>query len=235
MDAAIAAYVNRSSGSITLDKDNLSKSIGSGYYSGVTAAFDGTGLNATGAQILTGYTAVTSGGKTPGQMQSGTVSLTLTPSSLTPSTSPNKYVTSASASLDYSSLTAEAANVLQGMTFIGKNGVGSGSLTAASVSTGMGQRSSSRKFTISNLTGTPSNVILMYAASNKPGTVSGIIHRLFYIGGVAYARDVSNYDRAQYVSVSFNHSAHTCEVTFTTTSDSVASFESGRDYRWVVW
>ena len=235
LDSAIAAYVNRSAGSITLDKDNLSKSIGGGYYSGVTAAFDGTGLNATGAQILTGYTAVTSGGKTPGQMQSGTVSLTLTPSSLTPSTSPNKFVTSASASLDYSSLTAKKAQVLSGYTFIGKDGVDTGSLVAASVSTGTGQRSSSRKFTISNLTGTPSNVILMYAATNKPSTSSGLIHRLFYIGGVAYARDASNYDRSSYVSVSFNHTAHTCEVTFTATSDSVASFEGSRDYRWVVW
>ena len=232
LDSAIAAYVNRSAGSITLDKDNLSKSIGGGYYSGVTAAFDGTGLNATGAQILTGYTAVTSGGKTPGQMQSGTVSLTLTPSSLTPSTSPNKFVTSASASLDYSSLTAKKAQVLSGYTFIGKDGVDTGSLVASQVQTGEQTADNDTTITITGLTGTPSNLILMYTYTN---TISGQALAIYSIGGtvVQLTKSSSTLYKRTNTTVSFNHSAGTCTVALH--SDKFRRGATGDKYRWVVW
>lgn len=235
LDAAIAAYVNRSAGSITLDKDNLSKSIGGGYYSGVTAAFDGTGLNATGAQILTGYTAVTSGGKTPGQMQSGNVSLTLTPSNLTPSTSPNKYVPSASASLDYSSLTADATMVLKDKTFIGKNGVQSGSLVAYNVQTGEGRASNNTTFTISGLTGTPSNLMMMYKYTTA-GAYNTTALAIYYIAGT-YTQLSQGNSSTRYIrtngTVTFNSSAGTCTITLG--SDRFVRSVQGDKYQWVVW
>lgn len=106
LDAAIAAYVNRSTGTITLDPEHLAKSLGAGYYSGVSASLDYSGLTATSGNLLTGTTAIGANGKMSGGMPSGNVSFTLTPSSLSQSSSPNKYVPSASASLNYSSLVA---------------------------------------------------------------------------------------------------------------------------------
>ena len=57
---------------------------------------DLTGDTVASNKMLTGTTAHdASGAAISGSIQSGNVSLTLTPSSLTPSTSPNKFVTSA--------------------------------------------------------------------------------------------------------------------------------------------
>ena len=78
LDAAIAAYVNRSSGTITLDPEHLAKSLGAGYYSGVNASFSGTGLTASSGDIIYGKTAVTSSGSVTGELtptQSGVVNI----------------------------------------------------------------------------------------------------------------------------------------------------------------
>ncbi|MCR5781708.1 MAG: hypothetical protein K6G90_03115 [Clostridia bacterium] len=68
MDAAIAAYVNRSAGSIALTPTTLSGSVGSGYYSGVTASFDPSSLTAAASNVAYGNTAVGKSGKVTGTL-----------------------------------------------------------------------------------------------------------------------------------------------------------------------
>ena len=78
LDAAIASYVNRSTGTITLDPEHLAKSLGAGYYSGINASFSGTGLTASSGDIISGKTAVTSSGSVTGELtptQSGVVNI----------------------------------------------------------------------------------------------------------------------------------------------------------------
>ena len=223
---------NRGAGSITLDKDNLSKSISGGYYSGVSASFDGTGLNATAGGILQGTTALTSSGVTPGTMTSGTVSLTLTPSNLTPSTSPNKYVTGASASLNYSSLTAEDGTVASGKTYIGKNGVSTGTLVAVSIQSGEGQRSATKKFAISGLTGSPSNLILFYSGGRTSAAGVAIIQ---YVGGelVLMTKSGSSWSRTTSgTTVTFNASNGTCDIS---SNYEFAGGYNADKYTWYVW
>lgn len=167
-----------------------------------------------------------------GSIQSGNVSLTLTPSNLSPSTSPNKYVTSASASLDYSSLTAEAATVQSGKTFIGKNGVGTGSLVAASVQTGNIRPDTTSSCTITGLTGTPSNLMMVH--NNTSGSGSYVMY-LYYINGsaVQMARNGSNLYKRTNASVSFDSSTGKCTITLA--SDSFRRQNNGDTYTWVVW
>ena len=171
-----------------------------------------------------------------GSIQSGNVSLTLTPSNLTPSTSPNKYVPSASASLDYSSLTAQKAQVLSGYTFIGKDGVDTGSLVASQVQTGVSPNPTSNTvLTITGLTGTPSNLMLVYNFNSSAGTTYCVVG-LYYINGsvfqVSTANTSSMYNRTN-ASVVFNHSAGTCTITLS--SDKFFRGKVGDTYRYVVW
>lgn len=197
---------------------------------------DLTGDTVASNKMLTGTTAHdASGAAISGSITSGTVALTLTPSNLTPSTSPNKYVTSASASLDYSSLTAEAAMVQSGKTFIGKNGVGTGSLVAASVQTGSAKATDNTHLTISDLTGTPSNLMLMYDYSSSSNT-NYQVYALYYINStyVHIAKsNASTTQRRTSGTVAFNHSAGTCSITLS--YDRFVRSVQGDKYQWVVW
>lgn len=236
LDAAIASYVNRTTGQIILTPDQLNGSLSGGYYSGVSASFDYSSLTAESSHVLTGKSAIGKYGKIAnGGMQSGNVSLTLTPSNLSPSTSPNKYVPSASASLDYSSLTADATMVLKDKTFIGKNGVQSGSLVAASVQTGSAKATDNTHLTISDLTGTPSNLMLMYDFSAS-GNSNYQVYALYYINStyVHIAKSTgSTTQRRTSGTVTFNHSAGTCSITLS--YDRFVRSVQGDKYKWVVW
>ena len=163
-----------------------------------------------------------------GSIQSGNVSLTLTPSNLSPSTSPNKYVPSASASLDYSSLTAEAANVASGKTFIGKNGVGTGSLVASQINTGEATTSENRKMVITGLSGSPSNVVLAYTHTSSTGIVAlnyinGTMNYIYKSGSILYKR----------TSGSVTFSGGTCTITLS--SDQFCKGAVGDKYRYAIW
>lgn len=259
LDAAIASYANRTTGQIILTPDVLTSSLSDGYYSGVSASFDYSNLTAESSHVLSGKSAVGKYGKiTNGGMQSGNVSLILTPSNLSPSTSPNKYVPSASASLDYSPLTAEAAMVQLGKTFIGKNGVGTGSLTTpqfGSFDTGSNTPTS---YTISGLTGTPTNIIIVRAgwqgrASNNNGAlrlflcVPGTVDRYHYCiiafntGTTSSATDynlVADTAVANCVSWNRSNNSVTVSLPLLRVSDSGTRNKQGffrQHYSWIVW
>lgn len=245
LDAAIAAYVNRSTGTITLDPDHLAKSIGAGYYSGVSASLDYSGLTATSGNLLTGTTAIGANGKMSGGMSSGNVSFTLTPSSLSQSSSPNKYVPSASASLNYSSLTAGASDVAQGKLFIGQNGYAEGTASVAQPpQTGTIKGNNSKSLTISGLTGTPDSIMLVLdksSASNNEirrlwviGSGTDSKHNQYYSSKGNYSSEYANSGR---ITATFNHSAGTCTISCSLSSfvfQSVSS-SSADNYIWIAW
>lgn len=195
---------------------------------------DLTGDTVASNKMLTGTTAHdASGTAISGSISSGSVSLTLTPSSLTPSTSPNKYVTSASASLDYSSLTAQQGDVLNGKTFIGKNGVQSGSLVASQVQTGTVKATDNTHMTISGLTGTPSNLMLMYDYSSA-GNTNYQVYALYYINSTYVHIAKTNTSMTQRrTSGTVAFSSGSCAITLA--SDRFIRGVQGDKYQWVVW
>lgn len=242
LDAAIASYVNRSTGTIILDPDHLAKSLGAGYYSGVSASLDYSGLTATSGNLLTGTTAIGANGKMSGGMSSGNVSFTLTPSSLSQTSSPNKYVPSASASLNYSSLTAGASDVAQGKLFIGQNGYAEGTASVAQPpQMGIIKGNNDKSITISGLTGTPDSVMIVLngstAANNEIrrawhiGSETDSVHNCFYSSKGNYT---SEYSTAGRVYATFDHSAGTCTV-WGTLSSFVFRSSSSPNYIWIVW
>lgn len=200
LDAAIASYVNRSTGTITLDPDHLAKSLGAGYYSGVSATFNGTGLTATANDILLNKTAVTSNGKVTGAMQSGDFSITLNPSNLSQSVSLRGYVTTSSASLDYSSLTASETDVASGKTFIGVNGTKTGSMTLPQFGSFDVGNNTPTSYTISGINGTPTNIMILKPGwQGKNDANIGAMNRFVCVPGGAV-------DRYHYAICGFNGS-----------------------------
>lgn len=260
LDAAIASYVNRSTGTIILDPEHLAKSLGAGYYSGVNTTFDGTGLTATANDILLNKTAVTSNGKVTGAMQSGAFSITLNPNNLSQSVSLNGHVTTASASLNYSSLTTEATNVPIGKTFIGKNGYASGTQTPLQMGTISAGSNDYTSYTITGLVGNPTSFVLIGAGwSGDASYNSGRITRIWKIPGEA---DYTHYGIAAYnngtieyhadaagdggtanknaveAAVVFNNTNGTCTLTIPTLYRSRGSSRRGflrNNYVWFIW
>lgn len=260
LDAAIAAYVNRSTGTITLDPDHLAKSLGAGYYSGVSASLDSSSLTAASTDIAPNKTAIISGGKVSGQMPSGNVSFTLTPSSLSQSSSPAKYVPSASASLDYSSLTAAASDVASGKTFIGKNGYASGTKTPLQMGTISAGSNNYTTYTITGLVGNPTSFVLIGAGwSGDASYNSGRITRIwkipgeanythygiaaYYNGTIEYHADAAGdggtaNKNAVEAAVVFNNTNGTCTLTIPTLYRNNYSSKAGflrNNYVWLVW
>lgn len=129
MDAAIASYANRSTGQIILTPDQLNGSLSDGYYSGVSASFDCSNLTAESSHVLSGKSAVGKYGKITngGIANNGAGSITLDKDNLSKSIG-GGYYSGVSASLNYSSLTAEADDALSGKTLIGANGLETGTL-----------------------------------------------------------------------------------------------------------
>lgn len=189
--------------------------------------------------LLSGFTAHdASGAAISGGITSGTASIALTPSELSKTVAQNKYVTNATASLDYSSLTAAAGNVAAGKTFIGSGGLSSGTMTPVQVGyanfAASGATNGNGAVQLTDIVGAPTNCIIIKVAQNTSDYVS----RVWKIGsdtsleynGFVYRSSSSEVTRNGTVTIT--QSGTTLTIYWSAQNNNRKA--SGK-YQWVVW